>query len=212
MNTGRQPFQLKAEHLSKSYGSLKVWEDVNLTFCSGSTYCLMGPSGWGKTTLLRILLGLEQADRGSVTFSPRPEAPLVAVFQEDRLCEEFSALDNVMLAAGRQLSRRQAFEELCLLLPEESIQRPVSTLSGGMKRRVAILRALLAPSCGILMDEPFTGLDEDTKRSVIRFIREKTAGKLLIVATHQEEDVGLLRGIKIGLGMMDGALDGHPAN
>ena len=63
-----------------------------------------------------------------------------------------------------------------------------------MKRRVAIARALLAPSCAILMDEPFTGLDEDTKQTVIRYIKEKTTGKLLVVSTHQEEDITALDG------------------
>ncbi|MEG0689565.1 MAG: ABC transporter ATP-binding protein, partial [Hungatella sp.] len=85
--------------------------------------------------------------------------------------------------------------ELCRLLPEESITRPVSTLSGGMKRRTAICRALLAPSDIILMDEPFTGLDEQTKQQVMTYIQEKSAGKLLLISTHQEEDIALLGGI-----------------
>ncbi|MDO4267834.1 MAG: ABC transporter ATP-binding protein [Eubacteriales bacterium] len=186
-----KPFQLCIQNLSKSYGSLTVWERWSLTLPSGRAYCLMGPSGSGKTTLLRILLGLEQPDAGSVNLSELP-GPVVAVFQENRLCESFSALDNVLLAAGPDLSRQAAFQELCRLLPWESILRPVSTLSGGMKRRVAIVRALLAPSCAIVMDEPFTGLDEDTKHTVIAYIKEKTAGKLLLAATHQEEDAAAL--------------------
>ena len=64
-----------------------------------------------------------------------------------------------------------------------------------MKRRVAIARALLSPSCGILMDEPFTGLDERTRHLVIEYVKEKTGGRLLVVATHQEEDTQALDGI-----------------
>lgn len=203
-------YKLIIRGLSKSFDGRMVLDNFNLELSSGNTYCLMGASGIGKTTLLRILLGLEQADSGQVTIQAEPDTGdsglllgedgnhrLVAVFQEDRLCDTFSALENVMLAAGKSLTREEAGRELCRLLPEESITRPVSTLSGGMKRRVAILRALLAPSCGILMDEPFTGLDEDTRQAVIDYIREKAAGKLLVVVTHQEEDVAALDAIAI---------------
>lgn len=187
--------------LSRSYGELRVLENINMDLEAGHTYCLMGPSGSGKTTFLRLLLGLEQPDAGTVQvdLSPDPACRLRAVFQEDRLCESFSALENICMAVGKEMDRQQVYAELCRLLPEESVTRPVCTLSGGMKRRAAILRALLAPSCGILMDEPFTGLDEDTRRAVITCIREKTAGKLLVVATHQEEDIAALGGTLITL-------------
>lgn len=197
------PFRLVIQDLSKSYGELSVWNDLNLTLESGHIYCLMGASGSGKTTLFRILLGLESPDCGTFTLTPLPRHPLVAVFQEDRLCEEFSPLDNVELvmkrSAGPVPGRQELYHELVRLLPEEAVLRPVSTLSGGMKRRVAIARALLAPSCGILMDEPFTGLDEDTKQQVIQYIKEKTTGKLLVVSTHQEEDIAALGGALLRL-------------
>lgn len=193
--TALTPFSLTIRNLSKSYGNLTVWSGLNLTFHSDTVYCLMSPSGSGKTTLFRILLGLEQPDEGDITMTPKQKLRLTAVFQEDRLCEAFSPIDNILLTAGRFLSRSQAAQELCRLLPEESITRPVSTLSGGMKRRTAIIRAMLTPSCGILMDEPFTGLDDATKDHVIRYIREKTNGRLLIVATHQQEDAEALGGV-----------------
>lgn len=191
------PFRLVLRDLAKSYGSLHIWQNLDADFMSGRIYCLMGTSGSGKTTLFRILLGLEQADAGSISVFPDSSVPagdLVAVFQENRLCESFSPLDNVLLTTGRSCSRSQIYRELCRLLPEESVIRPVSTLSGGMKRRVSIARAVLTPARGILMDEPFTGLDEDTKKLVISYIKEKTAGKLLLISTHQEEDVALLGG------------------
>lgn len=193
------PFQLSIQNLSKSYGQLSVIHDLNLTLDSGNTYCLMGASGSGKTTLLRILLGLEQPDSGEILLTPQPKERLVAVFQENRLCESFSALDNLTLTAGRSCSRNDLYRELLRILPEESILRPVSTLSGGMKRRVAIARAILVPSCGILMDEPFTGLDDETRQNVIQYVKEKTTGKLLIVSTHQEEDVAALGGTLLRL-------------
>ena len=176
--------------LCKSYGELPVFSQLELSFDPGGVYCLMAPSGAGKTTLLRILLGLETPDGGQVQMP----SPVTAVFQENRLCEAFSPLDNVLLAAGKAIDRQTAYSELCRLLPEESILRPSSTLSGGMKRRAAIARALLSPSQAVIMDEPFTGLDEDTKQTVIDYVKEKTAGKLLLITTHQEEEAAALNG------------------
>ncbi len=205
------PYRLIIHDLCKSFETLPVLNHLNLTLESGHTYCLMGSSGTGKTTLIRLLLGLEKPDAGSVTCLWLPtkatapvanagsvpidsvsSARLVAVFQEDRLCEAFSPLENIRLTTYKALTREQVYTELCCLLPEESVTRPVHTLSGGMKRRVAIARALLAPSDGILMDEPFTGLDETTKRHVISYINKKTGDRLLLVATHQKEDADLL--------------------
>ena len=88
---------------------------------------------------------------------------------------------------------------MCRLLPEECLNRPVSTLSGGMKRRTAILRALLTKSDMLLLDEPFTGLDEETKIDVIRFLQEYRNNRFLLISTHQKEDVELLKGILITL-------------
>lgn len=199
---------VSVQNLSKSYGGLPVLTQLNMQLTAGKPWVLMGPSGGGKTTFLRILLGLETPDEGSVRWVlPDSDGPpptrhkpaLAAVFQEDRLCEAFSPMENVLMATRNLYNREQAGRELRRLLPAESIYRPVYTLSGGMKRRVAILRALLAPCNGVLMDEPFTGLDEDTRRQVISYIKEKTAGKLLLIATHQEEDVELLGGTLISL-------------
>lgn len=186
--------EITVSNLSKSYDGRTVFSDVTLSFLSGEISCLMGPSGAGKTTLFRILLGLERPDGGAV--SGTDGLRFSAVFQEDRLCEAFSPLENVLMVfpkAAKEV-REAAKNDLCKLLPEESIYRPVATLSGGMKRRVAICRALAVPFDAVLMDEPFTGLDEATKKHVIAFVKEKTAGRLAVISTHQEEDVPLLGG------------------
>lgn len=177
-------------NITKSFDGLKVLENVNLTFEEGRIFCIMGASGCGKTTLFRIILGLEQADSGLIKGVKGRRFSVV--FQEDRLCEAYSPLQNVLMTAGHGITAAQAKSELCRLLPEEAVTRPVRTLSGGMKRRTAICRALLASYEILLMDEPFTGLDEDTRQEVITYIREKTVGKLVILSTHQEEDVELL--------------------
>ena len=187
--------------LSKSYGGRPVLSGLNMTFTSQSPCCLMSPSGSGKTTLFRILMGLETADSGSIHFTDDtgrtlPGRPgFSVVFQEDRLCEAFTPLENVRMTAGRSLPPEQIRKEMALLLPEESLDRPVSTLSGGMKRRTALCRAILTPSSVLLMDEPFTGLDDAMRRQAIRYLLDRLEGRLLLLSTHSQEDVSLL-GVK----------------
>lgn len=188
-------------NISKSFGSLKVLSDFSLVMGSGRIYGLMSPSGAGKTTLLRLLMGLETLDGGSIE---KPEhLRISAVFQEDRLCEAFTPVENVRMVTGKSLTEQQVRSELCRLLPAESLKRPVATLSGGMKRRTAICRAMLAPFDLLLMDEPFTGLDEDTKHTVILYIQEKCAGKITLLSTHQEQDLTALKAIPVHLPVID---------
>ena len=188
------------QNLSKSYGGRPVLSGLNMTFTSQSPCCLMSPSGSGKTTLFRILMGLETADSGSIHFTDDtgrtlPGRPgFSVVFQENRLCEAFTPLENVRMTAGRSLPPEQIRKEMALLLPEESLDRPVSTLSGGMKRRTALCRAILTPSSVLLMDEPFTGLDDAMRRQAIRYLLDRLAGRLLLLSTHSQEDVSLLGG------------------
>ena len=141
---------------------------------------------------------LREVDQGMVLADGKPQdmnsLTVSAVFQEDRLCESVSPIENVSMCAGRSIKTPRIKWELARLLPEECLNRPVSTLSGGMKRRVAVIRALLTPSRILLMDEPFTGMDDELKRNVISYIREKQDGRLLILSTHQEEDVELIGG------------------
>lgn len=189
--------KLTLHNISKSFGDLTVLNNLSLALESGQIYCLMGPSGVGKTTLLRILMGLEKADSGQILFetddAKLEDIRISAVFQEDRLCESFTPVENVMMVTGKRLTQVQVRQELCRLLPEESLNRPAATLSGGMKRRTAICRALLAPFDILLMDEPFTGLDDETRQLVIHYVQEKSAGKLVLLTTHQVQDVDALQ-------------------
>ncbi len=189
--------KISIRELSKSFGTLSVLDHLSLELDSDQIYCLMSPSGSGKTTLLRILMGLETPDQGEIT--GLEGSRISAVFQEDRLCEAFTPVENVMMASGKDYTQKQVRDELMRLLPAESLDRPVRTLSGGMKRRTAISRALLAKSELLLFDEPFTGLDADTRAKTIAYIREKRAGRLLLVATHQTEDVASLGAVRLSL-------------
>lgn len=183
-------FRITVRNLTKSYGDSLVLDRLSLDLESGRPCCLMAPSGAGKTTLFRILMGLEAADSG--TIKGLEGLSLSAVFQEDRLLEGYTVLQNIRLVTGRRYSADVLTGLIRQLLPEDSLKKPVSEFSGGMKRRAAILRAILAPADVVLMDEPFTGLDPDTKRRAARMINEYTAGKLLLFSTHSKEDAALL--------------------
>lgn len=181
---------LYIENLTKYYGSECVLDKLSLSLSMGKAYCLMAPSGAGKTTLFRILLGLEQPDSGQIHGLDRMR--VTAVFQEDRLLEGYTALQNLRFVTGRLYSPGELTAVLARILPADSLNKPVCEFSGGMKRRTAILRAILAPSDCIIMDEPFTGLDAETKEAVIHLILEYTRGKLLLISTHNEEEAALL--------------------
>lgn len=177
---------VKVERISKSFGTEVVLSKVSFSLTDGAAYCLMGPSGAGKTTLLRILMGLETADEGRILGTAGKRT--AAVFQEDRLLEGFTVIENIRFVTGNRFSSPELGSIVKRLLPEDSLQKPVYEFSGGMRRRAAILRAILAPSDFVVMDEPFTGLDRDTKLSAIALIKEYCAGKLLLISSHAEED------------------------
>lgn len=174
---------IQMNHITKAFDGKPVLQDVSITLEGGKRTCIMGPSGCGKTTLLRILCGLIPPDSGTV--ENRPER-ISMVFQENRLCEDFSALENVRMVA-REEEERAGFLLVRMGLGAD-MHKAVSTLSGGMKRRVAIARALLYDAPLMVMDEPFKGLDEETKESVMQTVLAETAGKTLLFITHDEAE------------------------
>ena len=179
------------EKLTKSYGQKLALPPFSCRVEPGEIVCLLGQSGCGKTTLLRLLLGLEAPTGGTVTGLPDR---ISAVFQEDRLCPAFSAVTNVALALGRQVPRGDIVALLVELGLGDALQKPVRELSGGMQRRVAIARSLLCPADLFVMDEPFKGLDEDTRRQVMDTVLARTGGKTLLVVTHDPEEAAYLGG------------------
>lgn len=174
----------------KSYGGRPVLPGVTLTLEAGGVYCLMAPSGSGKTTLLRVLLGLERADGGSVEGLAPGRASMM--FQEDRLCETLTPVENVALVLPASARRDEAGRLLEEVLPPDCLDRPAMQLSGGMRRRVSLVRAMAYPSDLVVLDEPFTGLDTVTRRQAIAFVLRHRQGRTLLVATHGEDDARLL--------------------
>ena len=186
---------LEVKNITKSFGNTVVLNDFSYKFDRG-VYVLSEPSGAGKTTLLRILCGLEVADSGTVSKSP--QAKTVMMFQEDRLLENLSVRANIMLAIQlhskeQKLSaRKRITEALCAVGLEGTENKPVSELSGGQKRRVALLRTLFANADILLFDEPLKGLDEALKQQVIAFVKPFVESKVVIWVTHTPEEVKLL--------------------
>lgn len=177
---------LIARDITKSFGEKKVLERFSHEFPDGSFTAVMGPSGCGKSTLLAILMGVLAPDSGSV--EPDINYKKSAVFQENRLCENLTAGANIRLVTGKRFSPARIAEELAALGLQDCESKPVKELSGGMKRRVALLRALLAEYDVLFLDEPFKGLDEVTKALVMARVKELTAGRTVIMVTHDKEE------------------------
>jgi len=141
--------------------------------------------------LLRILMGLEEPTSGIVQGVGR----VAAVFQEDRLCPQLTAVQNVALVLpGDEIRYEQDiihdFQRLGMNLSELAL--PAGRLSGGQKRRTALLRALWAPADTLLLDEPFTGMDPETLGAAAALLAQKSAGRPVLLATHDREAIRLL--------------------
>ena len=169
--------EIRVRGLCKAYGETRVFQNFSAVYEKGRIYYLRQPSGSGKTTLLSILAGIEKADAGSIRVPER----VSMLFQEDRLCEEYDAIKNVELVCG---NRKQASEALLKLLEPESLEKPCSSLSGGMKRRVALVRAMEAEADFVLLDEPFVGMDRENRRMAEQYIQERQQGRTILIATH----------------------------
>ena len=179
--------ELHIKNLCKSFDGRPVLENVTFTAGPGVT-CVMAPSGAGKTTLLRILLGLERPDGGNVPGGIR----WAAVFQEDRLLEQLDAMGNLRFVLGPALDESAAMALLTELGLGDTAGKPVREFSGGMKRRLALARALLAPADALALDEPFTGLDEENRARCQACVRRVGEEKPVLLVTHDPADAQAL--------------------
>lgn len=180
---------LTIEHLTKQFGEKTLFRDLCLTVDGPAV--LWAPSGWGKTTLLRILMGLDTPTAGRV----RGVGRAAAVFQEDRLCPQLTALQNVTLVlpgSEKQYKEQIGVDFQQLGMEAAALALPAARLSGGQKRRTALLRALWAPSDTLLLDEPFTGMDPDTLAAAAALLRTRCGTEPVLLATHDREAIRLL--------------------
>ena len=180
---------LTIEHLTKQFGEKTLFRDLCLTVEGPAV--LWAPSGWGKTTLLRILMGLDTPTAGRV----RGVGRAAAVFQEDRLCPQLTALQNVTLVlpgSEKQYKEQIEADFQQLGMDAAALALPAARLSGGQKRRTALLRALWASSDTLLLDEPFTGMDPDTLAAAAALLRTRCGTEPVLLATHDREAIRLL--------------------
>lgn len=171
--------------LCKSFDDKQVLHNFNAVLAEGKTTALMGASGVGKTTLANILLGFTKPDSGVICGIPDRKS---AVFQEDRLSENYSCLSNVQAVCKNKSEKETAKDILCRLGLERDLRTQVRNLSGGMKRRVALARALCANYDFLVLDEPFKGLDEQTKRTTMHLVKEMIQNKTVLLITHNKEE------------------------
>ncbi len=210
--------EIRLHSVTKSYDGKRVLKGITATLEAGGAYLLTGPSGSGKTTLLRIILGLESADEGEIEYGAingcvgekshdgktgyDGETSASAVFQEDRLCEEFSAVDNVAMIFKKP-DLESIRRELSLLLPADELDKPVRELSGGMRRRVCIVRACMKPSELLAMDEPFNGLDAAIRDRCIAYMRSRQASRTLLIVSHSVQGLEFCCRMNIQAGDLD---------
>lgn len=170
--------------LSKAFGEKQVLENFSCTLPAPGLTALMGPSGVGKTTLFRILLGLEKPDSG-VIFGMEGKTFSV-VFQEDRLFPDLTVLQNAEVAGtnGEAWLTRLGLQSELSAYPQ--------SLSGGMRRRVSIARAICRNGDVFLLDEPFQGLDKERKRDVMEIFRQLKKEKPVLLITHDPEEADFL--------------------
>ena len=180
---------MRVVHLTKRFGGHTVLEDVTMEFPAGSVTCVMGASGRGKTTLLRCIAGLEKPDSGTVRDVPER---IGYVFQEDRLCGHMSAVENVRLATGRRMDSATIEAHLTELGLGDQLHQPVEELSGGQRRRVAIARAVCFGGGLLLLDEPFKGLDAETRQQAAAYILRHRNGAAVVCVTHDREEAAAL--------------------
>lgn len=173
------------KNVCKSFEERMVIRNLSHVFPAGRITCITGKSGIGKTTLLRILMGLETPDSGTIIGIN--DLRISAVFQEDRLCEALSASANAAIALKKGISRQKSDEILSALGLSQDLFKSVSEMSGGMRRRVSIARALAADYDLLLLDEPFTGLDADSRNLTADCILHYAHDKTVILITHDPE-------------------------
>lgn len=178
------------DRVCKRYGDVKALDGLSHRFPERRFSCILGPSGCGKTTLLRLVAGLEAPDEGAISGAEGKK--ISAVFQEDRLFEALSAEKNLLLTAAPDWKHERALDLLRQLGLGDCASAPVHSFSGGMRRRVALARALAADYDLLLLDEPFSGLDAQTRAQAIDVLRQHASGRSVLLVIHDSRDAEAL--------------------
>ncbi len=187
---GDRDYKIIIRDISKSYGRQKVLDNVSMSFEKGKTKCIMGESGVGKTTLLKIMTGIVRPDKGDVMIGRNMR--IAVVFQEDRLIEDTDIYTNIYFVIGKDFDISKADEHINAAGLKGLGRKCIKELSGGMKRRVAIIRAVMMNPDILILDEPFKGLDKDSKDMVIGYIKKYCGDSIVIMVSHDLEEAGMM--------------------
>ena len=177
---------LQAKGLTKNYGDHTAVKDINLEFKKGSFNAILGPNGAGKSTTISMLIGLKRATNGQIIYAPNTR--IGVVFQASVLDEKLTVKENLAIRAQQYKEIKGGrVEDLINQLGLTAFQKQLyGTLSGGQKRRVDIARALLANPDILFLDEPTTGLDIQTRKSIwdLLYRLQRDEGMTIILTTH----------------------------
>ena len=174
---------IKLEHIYKAYGEKIIFHDFNLSLLDNKVYVLQGKNGIGKTTLLRILAGLEKY-KGVI----KGVNKVAMVFQEDRLIDDQSVLINLWLVLDKTFSEAKEIIEDVLKTFDlyHYKDQKISELSGGTRRKIAIIRALLVPCNLLLLDEPLKGLDQSSQDLFTSYFLQEAQHKTVVWVSHAD--------------------------
>lgn len=171
---------IEITNLTKKYGAKTVFKNYSKKLVINGILLVKGASGCGKTTLMRMIAGLEDYS-GEISV---PTDRISFMFQEDRLIPFVSVLKNVAAVSDIETAKR-ILRKLGL---EKEFDSPPLSLSGGMRRRVSLARALSNPADLVILDEPFKGLDGALRQTVIDIIKEESTTRDFIIVTHESFD------------------------